>query len=67
MDLSSSEIYEDGEFKAGPEMPVTVYSHCMVRLNETHSLLTGGATNLDQVSIFHNHQVILSLYSVCHF
>ena len=40
--LSTTEIFEQGSFKAGPVIPAPVYNHCMIRINETHSILTGG-------------------------
>ena len=50
--LSTSEIFEDGSFKAGPDLPVSVARHCMVMVNETHTVLTGGYGGGEQVHMF---------------
>ena len=42
VDLNSTELYEEGTFKPGPELPEAVYGHCMIRINQSHSILTGG-------------------------
>ena len=40
--LKTSEILSNGTFSPGPALPMAVEQHCMIRLNETHSMLTGG-------------------------
>ena len=40
--LATTEIFKDGHFVAGPALPHPVEGHCMIRINETHSMLTGG-------------------------
>ena len=50
--LSSTEIYESGEFRAGPDMPQALFNHCTVRINETHSIITGGQDGVGQKVIF---------------
>lgn len=39
---NSTEIFENGAFKTGPELPQAIQDHCMISLNTTHSMLTGG-------------------------
>ena len=50
--LKTSEIYVEGAFVEGPELPEPTYSHCMIRLNETHSLLTGGWNTVSNTLFF---------------
>ena len=41
--LNSTEILgSQGVFVAGPDLPISVHSHCMTAINETHAFLTGG-------------------------
>ena len=43
--LRSTEIItEQGVVSAGPDMPESIYSHCVASVNETTSILTGGST-----------------------
>ena len=42
--LSSTEIYSSASkaFTVGMELPMPLSGHCMISLNSTHSVLTGG-------------------------
>ena len=40
--LASTELFKDGEWSAGTDLPVAVQGHCMVQLNNTHVLYSGG-------------------------
>ena len=43
--LSSTEIvYKDGRTERGPDMPLTLWGHKIVKINDTTSLLVGGYT-----------------------
>ena len=49
--LSTSEVYKDGSFREGPELPYEVGLHCMIAINETHAMMTGGqGSNITGVS-----------------
>ena len=49
--LTSSEILKDGSIsKPGPNLPVGVVHHCLVKLNGTHIFLIGGQTSDDSYS-----------------
>ena len=50
--LSSTEIFEDGNFVSGPKLPLAVSGHCMLEVNYTHSLLTLGVDGI--VSLISN-------------
>ena len=39
---SSSEHFDNGAFRAGPDLPYESSGHCMVRLNTTHFAMLGG-------------------------
>ena len=43
--LSSTEIFQDTSFRPGPELPLGTYKHCMIRVNDTHAMLTGGISD----------------------
>ena len=40
--LVSSEFYRAEVFGTGPTLPSPTAEHCMIKINETHSILTGG-------------------------
>ena len=42
--LSSTEMFseEKGDFVRGPELPISVYAHCIGNINATHAILAGG-------------------------
>ena len=42
MITKDTEINQNGVFRAGPELLQATADHCMIRLNKTHSILTGG-------------------------
>ena len=42
--MKSSEIFENGNFNEGPDIPEENYRHCMVKINSTHVVLTGGVS-----------------------
>lgn len=43
---ASTYIFKDGEIvSAGPNLPLALHSHCLVRLNLTHFFLHGGKTD----------------------
>ena len=45
--MSSTELFKDGFFKEGPQLPAEPSAHCMLELNSTHSMMTGGYTNVE--------------------
>ena len=55
--LSTSTIYDNGIFKAGPELPYAVDNHCMIKWNGTHSLLTGGYNGVEVSKVFKSKQI----------
>ena len=40
--LGETEIYENGIFRFGPDLPKALKEHCMVNLNRTHVFVGGG-------------------------
>ena len=60
--LSASEIFVNGAFTAGPELPVSVSDHCMIYINETHSMFTGGGGGGTNVSDVCKEYVCLFLH-----
>ena len=42
--LSTSEIYDGrtNRFVPGPDLPHSVFKHCMLKINQTHFVLVGG-------------------------
>jgi len=40
----STFIYENGEFTDGPPLPVSMFGHCQVTINDTHVFFCGGRT-----------------------
>ena len=38
----TTEIFSNGAFTPGPDLPEPLTSYCMARLNETHISVTGG-------------------------
>ena len=38
----TTEIYKDGTWTAGPKLPITMWDHCALQLNSTHSMVIGG-------------------------
>lgn len=49
-DLSTSQVYDFSriEWIEGPELPVAMQGHCKVKLNSTHTLVTGGYSTENQ-------------------
>ena len=45
--ISSSTVYifSDGRYEEGPLMPIALYYHAMVKINDTTSILVGGLTS----------------------
>ena len=43
--IKSSEIFENGTFNEGPDIPEAIIKHYMVKINTTHSMVTGGHGN----------------------
>ena len=52
VDQESTEIYRDGAFAPGPDLFLPRTSHCLVRLNDTHSFLAGGLKDRTNPSPF---------------
>lgn len=42
--LNSSEVFKDGSFETGPQLPEAVYDHCLVATLDGKGILTGGDT-----------------------
>ena len=40
--VRSTKVFRLGKLTKGPKLPQITHSHCMIRINETHSLITGG-------------------------
>ena len=51
--LKTSEIFKDGAFHDGPKLLQAVGGHCMIQLNKTHSILTGGYTNVNMSTVLY--------------
>ena len=54
--LKSTEIFQNKSFKFGPDLVQPTHSHCMVKVNSSHFITTGGkktGTTLDYVDIFY--------------
>ena len=49
--LSSTEVFANGAFTPGASLPVPMSGHCMIKINETHSIVTGGHMQKTYVSI----------------
>jgi len=49
-DLSSSQVYDFSrmEWVEGPELPMAMQGHCKVKLNSTHTMVTGGYSTENQ-------------------
>ena len=49
--MSSTEIYVSatGQFEYGPDLPFSVSGHCMARINDTHYVMSGGRTDIDNL------------------
>ena len=47
--LMNTEIYVSvtGQFEYGPDLPYGVDGHCMAKVNETHFIMSGGRTDID--------------------
>ena len=49
--LSSTDIIDqDFNIKRGPDLPDTIYNHCVTNWNSSHMLLTGGYTGSKRYS-----------------
>ncbi len=49
--LKSTEFIDhDGNVRNGPDLPLAVYFHCLVKLNDTTAFLIGGRTNKQRAS-----------------
>lgn len=40
--LGSTEIFKDGQFHSGPDLPIPITKHCVVRFSTNQWLITGG-------------------------
>ena len=45
---ATTEIFANGAFTAGPTMPTKLWNHCAIKINDTHSIQTGGLDNVWQ-------------------
>ena len=57
--LASSEFLTLSGTMPGPELPLPLYAHCMVAINNTFSMVVGGLKSDDYVSgltFFYHHQ-----------
>ena len=48
--LSTTEYFDGEQWVAGPEMPVGIYSHCQVTVEET-VIVTGNISYISNISI----------------
>ncbi|XP_040565578.1 uncharacterized protein [Lepeophtheirus salmonis] len=46
--FKTTHIYQNGNWKAGPNLPIALYSHCLVHINESFTFLAGGYMNEKQ-------------------
>jgi len=50
--LDTTEIWNNNQSLPHVKLPMAVYSHCLLSLNTTHVLLTGGTTGFDSSAAF---------------
>lgn len=50
----TTEIFENGRFRDGPDLPLGLADHCMIRVNVTHSILTGGLPRVSNTHVYVN-------------
>ena len=60
---SSVEWYDGQQWQYGAYMPITVYLHCMVKLNKTHVLAIGGYSGANVVDITYYYDAYLNQWS----
>ena len=48
--LSSTEVLANGQLTPGSELPLKLYFHCVVKVNETHIFFAGGRSNEQSVA-----------------
>ncbi len=50
---SSTEVWHDGMFQQGPELPYPLYQHCQVTLNSSYIAFLGGNNGTSGMPYFH--------------
>ena len=58
--MATTELFVHGHIVTGPELPYAVENPCMIRINETHSMLTGGYSSDYYAKKVSNHDNSLS-------